>query len=162
MNRYDSVYERKFRQETISVGCSSVAGSCPQTRPAGGDHGALPNRSSRHRYRLRDIGRGARTMTVPGSGMAASATSSLLPGFAYARIEVQGVTVNHAIAGSGPPLLLLHGYPENHLMWRHVAPALAADHTVVVADLRGYGDSGKPPRTPQASSIPSAPWHAIR
>jgi haloacetate dehalogenase len=59
-------------------------------------------------------------------------------------MEVQGVTVNHAIAGSGPPLLLLHGYPENHLMWRHVAPALAEDHTVVVADLRGYGDSGKP------------------
>jgi haloacetate dehalogenase len=90
-------------------------------------------------------------MTVPGSGMAASATSSLLPGFAYARIEVQGVTVNHAIAGSGPPLLLLHGYPENHLMWRHVAPALAADHTVVVADLRGYGDSGKP--APDAAGL---------
>ena len=83
-------------------------------------------------------------MTVPGSGKAASAASSLLPGFEYAQIEVQGVTVNHAIAGSGPPLLLLHGYPENHLMWRHVAPALAEDHTVVVADLRGYGDSGKP------------------
>jgi len=83
-------------------------------------------------------------MTVPGSGMAASASSSLLPGFGYAQTEVQGVVVNHAIAGSGPPLLLLHGYPQNHLMWRHVAPALAEDHTVVVADLRGYGDSGKP------------------
>jgi pimeloyl-ACP methyl ester carboxylesterase len=83
-------------------------------------------------------------MGISGSGKAASAASSLLPGFEYAQMEVQGVTVNHAIAGSGPPLLLLHGYPENHLMWRHVAPALAADHTVVVADLRGYGDSGKP------------------
>ena len=54
-------------------------------------------------------------MTVSGSGKAASAASSLLPGFEYAQMEVQGVMVNHAIAGSGPPLLLLHGYPENHL-----------------------------------------------
>jgi haloacetate dehalogenase len=68
----------------------------------------------------------------------------LLAGFEYRRTDVDGVTVNHAIGGSGPPLLLLHGYPENHLMWRHVAPVLAEDHTVVVADLRGYGDSGKP------------------
>ena len=52
--------------------------------------------------------------------------------------------INCAVAGSGPPLLLLHGYPQNHLMWRHVAPVLAEDHTVVAADLRGYGDSGKP------------------
>jgi len=83
-------------------------------------------------------------MTVPGSGMAASASSPLLVGFEYGQMDVESVMVNHAIAGSGPPLLLLHGYPENHLMWRHVAPALAEDHTVVVADLRGYGDSGKP------------------
>jgi haloacetate dehalogenase len=39
---------------------------------------------------------------------------------------------------------MLHGYPQNHLSWRHVAPALAEDHTIVLADLRGYGDSGKP------------------
>jgi haloacetate dehalogenase len=57
---------------------------------------------------------------------------------------VEGVTVNCAVGGSGPPVLLLHGYPQNHLMWRHVAPDLARDHTVVAADLRGYGDSGKP------------------
>src|ERR1700735_5208082 len=68
----------------------------------------------------------------------------LLPGFEYRRMDVAGMTVSYAIRGSGPPLLLLHGYPENHLMWRHVAPVLASDHTVVVADLRGYGDSGKP------------------
>jgi haloacetate dehalogenase len=67
-----------------------------------------------------------------------------LAGFEYRQLDVEGIMVHHAIAGSGPPLLLLHGYPENHLMWRHVAPALAQDHTVVVADLRGYGDSGKP------------------
>ncbi|HTZ30803.1 MAG TPA: alpha/beta hydrolase [Streptosporangiaceae bacterium] len=90
-------------------------------------------------------------MTVPASGMAASASSSLLAGFEYGQMDVEGVMVNHAIAGSGPPLLLLHGYPENHLMWRRVAPALAEDHTVVVADLRGYGDSGKP--APDAAGL---------
>ena len=68
----------------------------------------------------------------------------LPPEFAYRRVDVAGVMINCAIAGSGPPVLLLHGYPENHVMWRHVAPALAEDHTVVLADLRGYGDSGKP------------------
>jgi len=68
----------------------------------------------------------------------------MLAGFEYRKLDVEGVTINCAIAGTGPPLLLLHGYPQNHLMWRHVAPVLAADHTVVLADLRGYGDSGKP------------------
>lgn len=47
--------------------------------------------------------------------------------------------------GSGPPLLLLHGYPQTHVMWHRVAPALAERFTVVAADLRGYGASGKPP-----------------
>jgi haloacetate dehalogenase len=74
-----------------------------------------------------------------------------LPGFEYRRIDVEGVSINCAVKGSGPPLLLLHGYPQNHLMWRHVAPALADDHTVVVADLRGYGDSGKP--APDAAGL---------
>ncbi|MBC9206026.1 alpha/beta hydrolase [Roseomonas aerophila] len=46
--------------------------------------------------------------------------------------------------GKGPPLLLLHGNPQTHMMWHHVAPVLARDHTVVCADLRGYGFSGKP------------------
>jgi haloacetate dehalogenase len=68
----------------------------------------------------------------------------LLPGFEYQRMDVEGVTINCAVRGAGPPLLLLHGSPENHLIWRGVAPVLAGDHTVVVADLRGYGDSGKP------------------
>jgi haloacetate dehalogenase len=63
------------------------------------------------------------------------------------RVDVDGVVVNHAIGGTGPPVLMLHGYPQNHLMWHAVAPALARDHTVVLADLRGYGDSGKPEPT---------------
>ena len=77
-------------------------------------------------------------------GNDAVASPVRLPGFEYRRIDVQGVTINCAVRGAGPPLLLLHGYPQNHLIWRYVAPALARDHTVVLADLRGYGDSGKP------------------
>ena len=76
--------------------------------------------------------------------MTATVPPLRLAGFDYRQMDIEGVMVSHAIAGSGPPLLLLHGYPENHLMWRHVAPVLAEDHTVVLADLRGYGDSGKP------------------
>jgi hypothetical protein len=51
-------------------------------------------------------------------------------------------------SGTGPPLLLLHGFPQTHLMWRSVAPLLARDFTVVCADLRGYGRSGCPPSAP--------------
>jgi haloacetate dehalogenase len=51
-------------------------------------------------------------------------------------------------SGYGPPLLLLHGFPETHLMWRSVAPLLARRFTVVCADLRGYGRSGCPASAP--------------
>jgi haloacetate dehalogenase len=67
------------------------------------------------------------------------------PGFAQRRIETAGASINLVTGGSGPPLLLLHGYPQTHVMWRKVAPRLAQDFTVVIPDLRGYGDSSKPP-----------------
>lgn len=75
-----------------------------------------------------------------------------IPGFAYRRIAVaDGVALHTAVGGSGPPIVLLHGFPQTHLMWRHVAADLAADHTVICPDLRGYGGSDKPreaePRT---------------
>ena len=60
-----------------------------------------------------------------------------------------GVEINAMIGGSGPPLLLLHGYPQTHAMWHKVAPVLAGQFTVVAADLRGYGDSSKPPSDPE-------------
>ena len=69
---------------------------------------------------------------------------TLLAGFSERRIAVDGVTINAAIGGAGPPLLLIHGYPQTHAMWHKLAPALAERFTVVAADLRGYGDSGKP------------------
>ena len=53
------------------------------------------------------------------------------------------------VGGSGPPVLLLHGYPQTHVMWHKVAPVLAERFTVVAADLRGYGDSDKPPSDPK-------------
>ncbi|MES9603037.1 alpha/beta fold hydrolase [Actinomadura sp. NPDC000929] len=65
--------------------------------------------------------------------------------FDYQRVPVaEGVSLNAAVGGSGPPIVLLHGFPQTHLMWRHVARDLAADHTVIVPDLRGYGESDKP------------------
>ncbi|WP_433220615.1 alpha/beta fold hydrolase [Dactylosporangium sp. CS-047395] len=69
-------------------------------------------------------------------------------GFKAFDIATTGTTIHGCTAGSGPPVLLLHGIPETHLMWRDVAPRLAEHHTVVATDLRGYGDSGKPPSTP--------------
>lgn len=59
-------------------------------------------------------------------------------------VQVGDVRINTLVAGDGPPVLLLHGYPQTHLMWHRVAPALAEQHTVVLTDLRGYGDSDKP------------------
>jgi haloacetate dehalogenase len=66
------------------------------------------------------------------------------PGFERRRIPVEGAEINLVTGGSGPPLLLLHGYPQTHVMWHLVAPRLAERFTVVVPDLRGYGDSSKP------------------
>jgi len=71
-----------------------------------------------------------------------------ITGFDYQRVTVaDNVTLNVAVGGSGAPIVLLHGFPQTHLMWRHVAADLAADHTVICPDLRGYGDSDKPADT---------------
>jgi haloacetate dehalogenase len=69
----------------------------------------------------------------------------LFPGFTDERLAVNGVEIQAVIGGSGPPLLLLHGAPQSHVMWHHLAPRLAERFTVVATDLRGYGDSSKPP-----------------
>jgi haloacetate dehalogenase len=67
------------------------------------------------------------------------------PGFNRFRIATSGAEINGVVGGRGPPVLLLQGWPQTHLEWRHVAPVLAQHFTVVAADLRGYGDSSKPP-----------------
>jgi haloacetate dehalogenase len=69
----------------------------------------------------------------------------VLAGFAQFRTDVDGVGIHAAVGGEGPPVLLLHGFPQTHAMWHPVAPALAERATVVAPDLRGYGDSDRPP-----------------
>jgi pimeloyl-ACP methyl ester carboxylesterase len=59
-------------------------------------------------------------------------------------INTSGAEINLVHGGSGPPVLLLHGSPQTHTVWHELAPILAESHTVVAADLRGYGDSSKP------------------
>jgi haloacetate dehalogenase len=72
-------------------------------------------------------------------------TRKLFRGFTEHDVRTTGATIRVLKGGEGPPLLLVHGHPETHVTWHKVAPALAADFTVVVPDLRGYGDSSKPP-----------------
>jgi haloacetate dehalogenase len=72
----------------------------------------------------------------------------MLDDFETAEIDTGGTSIFVCRSGSGAPILLSHGFPQTHLMWRNVAPLLARDFTVICADLRGYGRSGCPPSTP--------------
>ena len=69
----------------------------------------------------------------------------LFPGFAERRIGTDGAEIFLRTGGTGPPLLLLHGYPQAHVCWHKVASELARQCTLVIADLRGYGASSAPP-----------------
>lgn len=68
----------------------------------------------------------------------------MFSGFTMHDVDVEGVLIHARVGGKGPPVLLLHGYPQTQVIWHDVAEALAQSHTVVASDLRGYGDSGKP------------------
>jgi haloacetate dehalogenase len=72
----------------------------------------------------------------------------MFEGFRLERVEVGEATLRVRHGGTGPPVLLLHGHPRTHATWHRVAPLLAAERTVVCPDLRGYGQSSKPPTTP--------------
>ncbi|MBV6631549.1 MAG: alpha/beta hydrolase [Alphaproteobacteria bacterium] len=87
--------------------------------------------------------------------------ASLFEGFESAFQQVGDVTLHYRRAGSGPPLVLLHGYPETHVMWHKIAPILAEDFTVILPDLRGYGDSDKPAGGPK-NGDPSHLFYAKR
>jgi haloacetate dehalogenase len=76
----------------------------------------------------------------------------MFDGFTLDRIDVPGAKLRVRHGGSGPPLLLLHGHPRTHATWHKVAPLLADSHTVVCPDLRGYGQSSKPPFAPDHSA----------
>jgi len=74
----------------------------------------------------------------------AGADARLFPGFKVSKVGTSGATIHVVSGGQGPPLLLLHGAPQSHASWYKIAPDLAKDHMLVMADLRGYGDSSKP------------------
>ena len=69
-----------------------------------------------------------------------------------AEFERDGITISYDVAGDGPPVLLLHGFPQTRALWDEVAPVLAERFTVVTADLRGYGASSKPAALPDLST----------
>ncbi|MTI09698.1 alpha/beta fold hydrolase [Curvivirga aplysinae] len=70
--------------------------------------------------------------------------AALFPNFEKKYVKVNGVDICYRIGGDGPPILLLHGFPQTHVMWHPIAAQLAKCYTVICADLRGYGDSSKP------------------
>ena len=87
-------------------------------------------------------GRAASAQAPPAGG---GSTLRFFPGFKSARVKTSGAEINLVHAGSGPPLLLMHGAPQTHVSMRLLAADLVKDYTVIVPDLRGYGESSKPP-----------------
>jgi haloacetate dehalogenase len=110
----------------------------------------IPNSgiSRRNLLAIAGIGGVVSTIGLPTDGKAQAAPESLdgkyFLGFKQQTLETPDATINFLVGGQGPAVLLLHGYPQNHLAWRKVAPVLAKRFTVVVPDLRGYGSSSKP------------------
>jgi haloacetate dehalogenase len=108
-------------------------------RPAGGKTGAAkPGQQDHGRRDKRQNDR--RNNRRNNRGM-----SRVFEDFAVGDVPTSGPAIRTLRGGSGPPLLLVHGYPQTHVIWHKIAPALAQRFTVVATDLRGYGDSGKPP-----------------
>ena len=82
-----------------------------------------------------------------------SVMTTFFPGFQRRRLASNGVEINLVHGGQGTPVLLLHGYPQTHVLWHKVAPKLAQSHAVICPDMRGYGDSDKPQGAPEDHSI---------
>ncbi len=76
----------------------------------------------------------------------------MFEGFSQRQMLIRNVRINFRVGGEGPPLLLLHGYPQTHAAWHKIAPALAERFTVVCSDLRGYGGSDRPRSDPEHRS----------
>jgi haloacetate dehalogenase len=88
----------------------------------------------------------AALMTNKASAEGGPAWQRLFPaGFRNERIKTSGAEINAVIGGSGPPVLMFHGAPQSLITWRLIAPDLAKEYTLVMCDLRGYGDSSRPP-----------------
>jgi len=93
----------------------------------------------------------AAALATPKTAAAQDPTDTLRffpAGFKHERVKTSGAEINVVRGGDGPPLLLIHGAPQSHVSWHKVAPDFAKDHTIVMPDLRGYGDSSKSPDTP--------------
>jgi len=87
-----------------------------------------------------------------GPATASPGASPFFPGFTVSKVRTSGAEIHVVKGGQGPPVLLLHGAPQTHITWRLVAPMLMKSYTLVIPDLRGYGDSSKPADTPDHSS----------
>ena len=78
------------------------------------------------------------------------------------KMLIDGININFKIGGEGEPLLLLHGYPQTHVLWRKMAPLLAKNYTVICSDLRGYGDSDKPKSDDKHYTYSKKVWPMIK
>ena len=92
-----------------------------------------------HKVKRRDV-----LLMAAAAPISAARAPVLLPGFRKQTIQTTGARINVLTGGQGPPVLLLHGYPQTHVIWHKIAPVLAREFTIVLTDLRGYGDSAKP------------------
>ena len=81
--------------------------------------------------------------------------------FLIQNVATAGAMIHSLRGGTGPPLLLLHGYPQTHFIWHKVADRLAERYTVVLTDLRGYGDSSKPEGGAHHENYSFERWHWI-
>ena len=86
--------------------------------------------------------------------------ADLYPGFASRWIDTAAGRIFARVGGQGPPLLLLHGYPQTNVMWHRLAPALAQRFSLIIADLPGYAGRTRRSPTPSTRPIRNAPWQA--
>jgi haloacetate dehalogenase len=93
----------------------------------------------------------------PASGAPSPCMKFFPSGWRNERIKTSGAEINAVIGGSGPPVLMFHGAPDSVITWRTIAPDLAKDYTLVICDLRGYGDSSRPEDKPDHSSQSKRP-----
>src|SRR3954447_13467792 len=98
----------------------------------------------RQAHRVGELGSIAGTLSRAAPAFQAGVRSMAFEGFQLSQVDVGEASLRVRHGGSGPPLLLLHGYPETHMMWGQVAGDLAKDFTVIAPDLRGYGKSTAP------------------
>jgi len=94
-------------------------------------------------------------METKGKGMA-------FESFTVEDIATRAATIHTLRRGAGPPLLLLHGYPQTHFIWHKIADRLSEQYTVVLTDLRGYGDSSKQRAVHAMRITPFGRWRRIR